>query len=84
VCEEGLSYNEKWLRQNSLRADEAGPEIQAPLSQIREPQPHIELDTNVPGRADECSHSHRHRQVILEVLGHAHARGGTAQAIRRR
>jgi hypothetical protein len=71
---EGLPYNEERLRQNSLRAHEAGPEIQTPLSQIREPQPHIELDTNVPSRADKGGHGHGDCQVILEVLGHAHVR----------
>jgi hypothetical protein len=34
---ESSAYNEERLRQNSLRADEAGPEIQPPLPQVREP-----------------------------------------------
>jgi hypothetical protein len=70
----GVSYNKEWLRKDSLRADEAGPEIQSVLAQVREPQPHVKLNADVPSRADKGGHGHGDRQIIFKVLGHAHAR----------
>jgi hypothetical protein len=56
-------YNEERLRQNSLRANKVGPKMQSTLSQIREPQPHIELETYIPGSTDKGGHGHGYGHV---------------------